>query len=147
MMLQEPAAQAVSPLTGLAMGIGHALGSVAVVLLSILIAAPALASMTLLLAGQRWPSLGNSLIANSLGGVALTVAISWLIVVVLGLLSRIIDFSSIYSVMPLAALALMALMLSLQWRARASFSRARLAGAVCAVLTPIAWIAIYNGQA
>jgi hypothetical protein len=145
-MFQEPAAQSVNPLAGFAMGLGQAIGSAVVLFLGILIAAPALASMTLLWAGQRWPSYGNSVIANCIGGVVLTIAIAWLILAVMGLLSGLVDFGSLYSVMPLTGLALVALMIVLQWRARATFSRARLAGISCAVLTPVAWILIYNTQ-
>lgn len=143
-MFQEPAAQTVSPLAGFAMSIGQAIGSAVVLFLGTLIAAPALASMTLLWAGQRWPSFGNALIANSIGGVVLTIAIAWAMVALLGLLNVIVDFGALYKVMPLAGLALMALMAVLQWRARSTFSRARLAGILCAVLTPVAWIVIYN---
>jgi hypothetical protein len=63
---------------------------------------------------------------------------------VLGLFNGIIDFGALYGVTPLAGLGLMALMAVLQWRARATFSRARLAGILCALLTPLAWILIYN---
>jgi hypothetical protein len=146
-MFQEPAAQAVSPLTGLAQGIGNAVGNAVVMFLSILIAAPALASMALLWAGQRWPSFGNSVLANCIGGVTLTIAIGWLIVQVMRVLSGVIDFSGTYQLMPLVGLALLALMAVLQWRARATFSRARLGGIVCALLTPVAWILLYNATA
>lgn len=143
-MFQEPAAQTVSPLTGLAMGIGSAVAKAAVMALSILIAAPALASMALLWAGQRWPSLGNSVIANGIGGIVLTIAFSWLVVTAMGLIGGIVDLGGLASLMPLISLALMALMFVLQWRARATVSRARVVGVVCALLTPIAWMLVYN---
>lgn len=145
--MQEPAPQMADPLTGFAMSIGIAFGNVALMVLSIVIAAPALASMTLLWAGQRWPSFGTSLIANCLAGAGLTIAIGWLIAIALGLLSGVVDLNGIYGAMPLVALALMALMLVLQWPARASFLRARLAGVMCAILTLVAWVAVYNLRA
>jgi hypothetical protein len=143
-MFQEPATQTVNPFTGFAMGLGQAIGKAVVLFLGVLIAAPALASITLLWAGKRWPSFGNSVIANCIGGIVLTIAIAWLILVALGLLSGIVDVGAFYSGTPLAGLVLMVLMVVLQWRARATFSRARLAGILCAVLTPVAWIVIYN---
>jgi len=145
-MFQEPAAQSVDIATGFAMGIGYAVGSAIALALSILIAAPALASLTLLWAGQRWPSFGASILGNCIGGIVLTVLIAWLIFAVMGFLNSVIDFNGVYRFMPLAALGLVAVMLFVQWRARATFSRARLAGILCAMLTPVAWILIYNAQ-
>jgi hypothetical protein len=96
--------------------------------------------MTLLWAGQRWPSFGNSVIANGIGAIVLTIAVAWLM---MAALIGVGDLGSLHSLMPLAGLALVALMVILQWRARATFSRARLAGILCAVATPVAWV-LYN---
>lgn len=142
-MFQDPSAQTVNPLAGFAMGLGTAIGNVALIILFVLIASPALAAMVLLWAGARWPSFGQSIIGNCIAAVVLTALFGMVLGSGAGMIgSNVSANHPFFGALPLAGIGLVVLSLFLQFRARASFSRARAAGIVCAVLTPIVFVLI-----
>ncbi len=142
-MFQDPGAPTVNPLTGFAMALGTAIGNVALIVLSVLVASPAVATMVLLWAGTRWPSFGQSIIGNCVAAIVLTAVFGMVLGSGAGAIGSNLEASHpFFGALPIVAIGLVVLGLFLQFRARASFSRARAAGIASAVLTPIVFILI-----
>jgi hypothetical protein len=137
-MQQDPVSQALNGFFGaLATGIGEAMAKLVVMLLSALVAAPAIASMLLLWAGLRWPSFGRSIVANCVAGVVVTGLVGGVVIGLLKLLTdHAVEVDAYYFAFPFAAAAIVIAALVLQIRERATFSRPRAAGIACAVLLP-----------
>ena len=101
-MLQD---QNLGPFTGLVQGIaaafGNAMAKVAVLLLSLLVAPPMIASTLLLWAGLRWPSFGRSIIANCIAGVVVTVLVGLALIGILQIFNdHFVGSDTFYAVFP-----------------------------------------------
>jgi hypothetical protein len=108
-----------------------------------LIAGPALATMLLLWLEPRVNLLQRSNVATGIAAVALTFACAYAFAWSAAWLSTAFDVQGgFYQWVLPAALALAAIALLLQWRARATFSVTRAIGVGCAVFTPLTLIAI-----
>jgi hypothetical protein len=117
--------------------IENPVAKVALLVLPVAVAAPALASIVLLWAGERWPGVGRSILDNAVGGVVLTLALgAALLVPLFFLIEPLGGYDTFYFAVPLIAAAVALLALLLQIRARASFSTARAVGIVCAIAVP-----------
>jgi ketosteroid isomerase-like protein len=130
---------------GLAAALSRALDPLVHIILGVLVAAPAVASMVLLWAGARWSWLARSLWGNAVLGVLLTFAAGWVVGAVFSVASNeIVSVHDNYQLFPFVGLFILLIAVWLQIRARATFSRARAAGLVTAVLTPIVLIALQS---
>lgn len=108
-----------------------------------MIAGPALATMILLWLDTRANLFRRSKPATGIAAVVLSLLGGYAFAWAAATLSQAFDAQDgIYQWVLPAALALAALALLLQWRARATFSATRAIGVGCAVLTPLTLIAI-----
>lgn len=123
---------------GLGQALAPGLEAVAYLLLGVMIASPALASIALLWLEPRVGVLRRQKIANGIAGVLLTIASAYLIAWGMFALSGTIATRWI---LPFAV-SLAALALGLQWMARKSFTGPRATGVACAVLTPLTLVAL-----
>lgn len=121
---------------GLGQALAPGLEAVAYLILGVMIASPALASIALLWLEPHVGVLRRLKIANGIAGVLLTILSAYLIAWGMFALSVTTQW-----ILPFAVI-LAALALGLQWTARMSFTGARATGVACAVLTPLTLVAL-----
>jgi hypothetical protein len=117
--------------------------ALAQLILATMIAGPALSATALLALDRRMGLFRTSNVANGIAAVILTFAGAYAFALIATSLNDALSaVGGTYAWVLSASLALAAVALLLQWRARASFSTARATGVACAILTPLALIAI-----
>ena len=140
-MGQDPISQVVNGLFGaLGAGLAQALGKLALILFSTAAAAPAIATVLLLLLESRWHVLQRSRVASGIAGVVLTVALWFVLVWVLVVVDdAMLDGGRAFFALPYAAVAAVLFAVWFQFRSRASFTSARAAGIGGALAVTAVW--------
>jgi hypothetical protein len=128
---------------GLGQALAPGLEAVAYLILGVLIASPALATMILLWLEPRVALLRRHNIAAGVAGILLTIMSAYVVAwstVVLG--AAIAPGNRIAQWLLPVAIVLAAAALARQWLARNSFTATRATGIACAALTPLTLIAL-----
>ncbi len=114
---------------GLGNAIGEALKGLAVLVMSAMAAAPAVASVIQLHWAQRWQRLRSSLLLSVIVGAVLTIVSVYALVIAFALPDGdLYDINEIYEVFPFGAALLLLWSLWVQLDNRATFDRYRAAG-------------------
>ncbi|MBP6012645.1 MAG: hypothetical protein KBA31_10490 [Alphaproteobacteria bacterium] len=142
-MQQNPIEQFVNAIVGaFAGGLGEALGQIAIFIFSVLAMSPAIGSVLLVIAAAHWPIIERRALNAGIAGVVLTVFSGLLAGLLFGGIADSVSLRGASSVLPYVALIAIAGAIWFHYRERASFTRIRAVGVVCAVATPIAALLI-----